>query len=447
MLLHPSRKEFAADVIKLAQKHGADLVAVSLGSATSYQIEVREQQIDLLKESSSSGIDISLSKDQKRSSISSNDLRLEILEPLIESMLQTLPYMDADPFYCLPDPQRQGTSDLDLGFVDPDFDQKSARYKLEQALVLEQKALSLDDRIRVEQSYYSDMTSYSLYADSNGFIGESRKTLCSVGVSTFVEDAGSGENTARKQTDGWYSCSRRGSELESLDSIAQKSVTRCLRKIGAQKPKSQEVPVVFCPEMAGSFFGTLASALMGDQVFRKNSFLAGRLETLIGSPQIHLVDNPHLYGRLGSRHFDSEGVLSQPLCLIENGVLKNFMLSTYSAKKLGKVTTGHAGGVSNLVLRPGSHTEMELIESIENGLYLTSMSGQGANIGTGDYSRGAQGLWIRDGKLAEPVNEFTIASTFMGVLKNIQMIADRPDQRSSILAPAFKVEKMAISGA
>jgi len=139
-------------------------------------------------------------------------------------------------------------------------------------------------------------------------------------------------------------------------------------------------------------------------------------------------------------------VQSKPLSLIEDGVLCNLMLSTYAANKLGLRSTGHSGGISNLVLQPGAYTEEELIESVEDGLYLTFLSGQGANITTGDYSRGGQGIWIRNGKLAEPVSEFTIASTFLEMLGNLTMLGKEVDTRSAILTPMFRIERMAISG-
>ena len=198
--------------------------------------------------------------------------------------------------------------------------------------------------------------------------------------------------------------------------------------------------------MAQSFLGKIASALMGENLFRNQSFLLNKLNETIADSNINLIDNPLLPGKLGSRHFDSEGVEAKPLILIENGVLKNYMLSTYSANKLGMISNGHSGGISNLILKFGKYTEEELIASVKNGLYLTSMTGQGANIVTGDFSRGGQGIWIRDGKFAEPVCEFTISGTFAEMLKNLKMIGNEIDERTSILTPAFKINKMTVSG-
>ncbi|MBF0279646.1 MAG: TldD/PmbA family protein [SAR324 cluster bacterium] len=440
-------KQLAKELIAAAQKMGADLVTVSVGCTRSFQVEARNQKIDLLKESGSSGVHMTVSKDKRRSSVTSNDLRMETLLPLLQSTVEILPYMSADEYYTPPNPSLQGRADVDLKCLDPKFEQYLSPEKIETTLLQEKQTLALDERLHTEQAYYSDLISEAVYADSNGFVDGYQKSLFTRGMSAFVEDKSeSSQNSARKQTDGWYSCTRFYETLEPIEKISEKTCERAIRKIGAIKPKSQEVPVVFSPEMARSFLGSITSAMMGDNIFRKQSFLVDRLHSQIANSCVQLKDDPLLPGKLGSRYFDSEGVKAAPLNLIKDGVLENYMYSTYSANKLKTQSNGYAGGISNVILEPGPYTEEELIASTKNGLYLTFMSGQGANLTTGDYSRGAQGIWIRDGKLAEPVNEFTIASTFLDMLNNINMIACEVDERSSILSPAFKVENMAIAG-
>ncbi|HIB93786.1 MAG TPA: TldD/PmbA family protein [Deltaproteobacteria bacterium] len=446
-------KTIAKDIIELAQKYGAEQVSVSLANSTSFQVDVREKKIESLQESGSSGIHLTVSKNKRRSTVSSNDLRIETLAPLILSTLQALPFMGEDEFYSLPDPKLQGRAPGNLEFLDPDFDKLCSEEKIKIALDLEQLSLKSDKRLRTDQSFYSDNISYMVHADSNGFLEGETKTLFSLGVSMIADDTESttnvtsnSTNVGRKQTDGWYSAARFHKNLTPSQEIVDQACRRTLRKLGAIKPASQEVPVVFSSEMAQSFLGKIASALMGENLFRKQSFLLNKLNESIADSKINLIDDPLLPGKLGSRHFDSEGVEAKPLVLIENGVLKNYMLSTYSANKLGMISNGHSGGISNLILKLGDYPEEELIASVKNGLYLTFMSGQGANIVTGDFSRGAQGIWIRDGKLTEPVSEFTIAGTFSEMLMNLRMIGSEVDERSSILTPAFKIDKMAVSG-
>ena len=445
-------KKIAKDVIDLALGYGTEQVSVSLAKSISFQVDVRENKIESLQESGSSGIHITISKNNRRSTVSSNDFREETLAPLIRSTLEALPYMGEDKFYTLPDPALQGRAPGDLEFLDPDYSKLSSGEKVKISLNLEALSLNTDQRLKTDQSFYSDSKSYVVHADSNGFLEGETKTLYSMGISMIADDIESksneseSTNVGRKQTDGWYSAVRFHKNLTSPEDIVEKARRRTLRKLGAVKPPSQEVPVVFSSEMAQSFLGKIASALMGENLFRKQSFLLNKLDESIANAKINLIDNPLLPGKLGSRHFDSEGVQAKPLVLIENGVLKNYMLSTYSANKLGMASNGHSGGISNLILKLGDYPEEELIASVKNGLYLTSMTGQGANIVTGDFSRGGQGIWIREGKLAEPVSEFTIAGTFAEMLNNLKMIGNEIDERSSILTPAFKIDKMMVSG-
>ncbi len=446
-------KTIAADMIALAKKLGAEQVSVSLANATAFQLEVLGQRIDALKEAVSSGIHLTISRKQRRSTVSSNDFRMETLEPLIRSTLEALPHMGEDPYFTLPDPDLQGRASGDLRLIDSEFEAETSAEKVEGLLKLEEEALNHDPRLSTEEAYYSDSISHTVHGDTNGFMEGCTKTLFSKGISMVADDeTPSAEgvpeswNTGRKQTDGWHTSARFRKNLSPNSELAGEAGKRTLRKLGAVKPKSCEVSVVFSAEMAQSFLGSLASAMMGENVFRKHSFLIDKLRLPIANQCLRLRDDPLIPGKLGSRHYDSEGVRARPLVLIENGILQHFMCSTYSANKLGMTSTGHAGGISNLLLVPGPYPEEELIASVREGLYLTSMSGQGVNITTGDYSRGGQGLWIRDGKLAEPVSEFTLAGTFMQMLKGISMIGSEVDERSTILAPAFKIDRMALSG-
>lgn len=446
-------KTIAKDIIDLAHQYGAEQASVSLANSTSFQVDVREKKIESLQESGSSGVHLTVSIKKRRSTVSSNDLRKETLAPLIRSTIDALPFMGEDEYYSLPDPKLQGRAAGNLEFLDPDFYSLTSEEKIKISFNLEKLTLNSDKRLRTEQTFYSDSISHIVHADSNGFLEGETKTLFSFGVSMVADDVnsassanGNSKNTGRKQTDGWYSAARFHNKLTPAEEIVDKACHRTLRKLGAVKPPSQEVPVIFSSEMAQSFLGKIASALMGENLFRKQSFLLNRLNESIADSKVNLIDNPLLPGKLGSRHFDSEGVEAKPLVLLENGVLKNYMLSTYSANKLGMTSSGHSGGISNLILELGEYPEEELIASVKNGLYLTYMSGQGANIVTGDFSRGAQGIWIRDGKLSEPVSEFTIAGTFPEMLNNLSMIGSEVDERSSILTPAFKIDRMAVSG-
>ena len=180
----------AREVIDLSLKQGAEQVSVSLANATSFQLEVRNQNIEALKEAGSSGIHVTLAKNQKRSTLSSNDFRLETLEPLIRSTLEALPLMGEDPFYTLPDPKLQGKAEIDLQFRDPNFEKMASTEKINELMLLEKEALSIDSRLQTEEISFSDSISYMVHGDSNGFLEGCSKTLCSQGVSMFAEDGG-----------------------------------------------------------------------------------------------------------------------------------------------------------------------------------------------------------------------------------------------------------------
>ena len=445
--MNTAHKQLVEDILKLAKTQGADTATIDLGVGSSFDVEVRKGEIETLSESQSSGLSMTVSKGGKRSSFSSNDLSLDSIQALLQSTLDALPYMETDEYYTLPNPKLQGKAETDLNLEDEQLACIPVADKIRCAKELEALALGQDSRLQCERAFFSNSHGYSIYGDSNGFLELTSGTHCSKGVFLWIDSPdASGENQGRKQSDGWYDSSRFYSKLDKNADIAQTAFSRTLRKLDAVKPKTCEVPVIFDRQTSRTFWRSVASALMGSALYRKQSFLLDCLNETIAEQSVCLYDNPLLPQRIGSRYFDGEGVKAQPMSLIENGILKNYMLSTYSANKLAMATTGHAGGYSNLMLKAGDTPEEELIASISDGLYMTSLKGQGINITTGDYSQGAEGLWIRNGKLAEAVCEMTIAGKLQEMLKNITMIACEVDNRSSICTPAFKLKKLAVSG-
>ena len=440
-------QQLVEDILKLAKKQGADIASVHLGVGSSLDIEVRQGEVDILSESQSSGVSVTVSRSGKRSSFSSNDLSLDSIQALLKSTMESLPHMQADEYYTLPDSQLQGKANVDLELEDIKLASIPVAEKIQCAKELETLALKKDYRLQCERAFFSDSSGYSIYGDSNGFLDITSATSCAKGLSLWIDSPDTnGENQGRKQSDGWYSSSRFYSKLENNTDIASKAIQRTLQKLDAIKPQTCEAPVIFDQQTSRSFWKSIASALMGGALYRKQSFLLDCLNQTIAESRICLYDDPLLPQKLGSRYFDGEGVTAKPLSLIENGVLKNYMLSTYSANKLDMITTGHSGGLSNLILQPGDATEQELVASISDGLYITSLKGQGTNITTGDYSQGAEGRWIRNGKFAESVCEITIAGKLQDMLKNISMIASEVEERSAIQTPAFKIQNLAISG-
>ncbi|HBA39060.1 MAG TPA: peptidase, partial [Deltaproteobacteria bacterium] len=257
------------------------------------------------------------------------------------------------------------------------------------------------------------------------------------------------------QRDYWYSSQRKFSRLESPESVGRKAAARVLRRLGARKIKTREVPVVFEPEIAATLLRHLSGALSGYSLYKGASFLIGKLGDKIASELITVVDDGTIPAALGSKPFDGEGLPTGRKTVVEKGVLQSYLLDTYSGRKLGYPSTGNAArsvgeppGVAptNFYLSPGSYSPEKIIASVEEGFYVTELIGFGVNLVTGDYSRGAAGIWIEKGELTYPVEEVTIAGNLKEILLNIEMVGNDLEMRDRICAPTVKISRMTVAG-
>ena len=257
------------------------------------------------------------------------------------------------------------------------------------------------------------------------------------------------------QRDAWYAVNRKFARLESPESVGREAARRALRRLGARKISTRRAPVVFDPEMAASLLGNLCSAANGYALYKGASFLIGMLGEQVAPEHVTISDDGRMPDGLGSRPFDGEGLPTRKTVVVERGVLKSYLLDTYSGKKLGLASTGNAArgvgdspsvGPTNFYLAPGVTTPAEIIKSVKQGLYVTELIGFGVNMVTGDYSRGASGMWIENGELAYPVEEVTIAGNLKQMFKDIDMIADDLRFRSRIASPTIKIAGMTIAG-
>jgi PmbA protein len=263
------------------------------------------------------------------------------------------------------------------------------------------------------------------------------------------------------QRDGWWSSARRLADLESPESIGREAARRALRRLGARRVLTQRVPIVFAPEVAGSLIGSVFEAASGDAIWRGASFLAGRLGERIAAPSLAIIDDnamllPTGVGGFGTSPFDGEGLPSRRTAVVENGVLRSYLLNTYTARKLGLKSTHNASrglagtpgiGCGNLYLEPGTLTPEEILAGIPAGLYVTSLMGFGVNVVTGDYSRGATGLWIENGTLTHAVEEVTIAGNLAEMLLNVTAIGNDLVFRGAVASPTLRIDGMTIAGA
>jgi len=257
------------------------------------------------------------------------------------------------------------------------------------------------------------------------------------------------------QRDYWFSVARSLNRLESPEDVGKVAAQRALRRLGARKVKTQQVPIIFDPLVANSILGHIFEGVNGDSVYRGASFLAGKLGEKIAASQVTVIDDGTMVGGFGTSPFDGEGIPTRRTVVIENGVLKSYVLNTYTAKKLGLQTTGNASrglagtpgiGPGNYFLQPGAKTPQQLIGDVKEGLYVTEFLGMGVNLVTGDYSRGASGLWISGGELTYPVEEITVAGNLKDMFLNISEIANDLEFRGSVASPTIRIDGLTVGG-
>lgn len=440
-------KKLAEWAIRSALSQGAETVEVALTGARNIEVNARKSAVENLNDSSSSSIAINLSIDGRKAKVTSSELVEESIARLIGDGIEIARLMGKDEFFGLPDEKELGVTDSELGIFSQEVMDVEADRMIETALRLEKIACGMDSRIISDRAWASSTVEQFVFANSLGFCEHFGKTYSSIGISCAAEEeARRGENIGKKQSSYWYSQSVSPSGLESVEDVARKAVGRTLRKLGAVRPRTCEVPVVFDPVTARALLSHLAVAVNGGKIYNKTSFLVGKKGDEIGSAHVTIYDDPLLVGRIGSRPFDGEGVRSRKNTVIDRGRLSTYLMNSYQARKLGERTTGNAGGTSNFYLKPGSLTPQELISSVDAGLYLTYLIGPGVNTVTGDFSQGAHGVWIEKGELAYPVDEFTVTGIFQEMLLGISAVASDIDWNSSIAAPTIKIENLTVSG-
>ncbi|MCS6927127.1 MAG: metallopeptidase TldD-related protein, partial [Candidatus Binatia bacterium] len=349
----------------------------------------------------------------------------------------------------LPAPEELATEIPDLDLADSTVE-LSVEEQIALAREAEAAALSFDPRItNSEGAEFTHHDREILYANSLGFLGRYRATSFSLSVVPVAHQNGA------MQRDYWYSSHRKFRNLEPTTEVGRKAAARTIRRLGARRVRTQQAPVVFDPETAASLLRHIAAAVCGSALYRKTSFLLDQLGKQIAAPCVSIEDDARIPSALGSKPFDGEGLPTRRTTIIEDGRLVSYLLDTYSARKLGYKSTGSASrsfadaptaGPTNFFLHPGTTSPEEIIRSVRSGLYVTELSGFGVNLVTGDYSRGAVGLWIENGELAYPVEEITIAGNLREMLQNIEVIGHDLTLRGPIAAPTLKIGRMTIAG-
>jgi PmbA protein len=439
----------AADIIELARRRGAESAEVFLWHKREFSVVVRLGQIETLREATSCGLSLRVLIGGRQASVSGSDLNPQQISSLIEDAIEMARATSADELAGLPEPEQLATSIPELELYDPAIESLSAQQKIELAMRAEAAARETSDKIiNSEGSSFSSTVGLIILANSAGFAGSYRTSVCSLSVAPVAS------NGDRMQRDYWYDMKRKLCELESPEHIGRKAAERTIRKLGARAVPTQKVPIVFEANMAGELLSSLFQAVSGEAISRKASFLVGQLNERVAPEKLTIIDDGTMRGRLGSRPFDGEGLESRRTAVIRNGMLESYLLNTYTARKLKLESTANATpsvsgppgiGPTNFFIEPGPHRPEEIIRSVPRGFYVTELLGFGVNIVTGDYSRSAAGLWIENGQLAFPVQGVTVAGNLKDMLKGIEMIGNDLDFRGQIASPTLLIAEMTVS--
>lgn len=445
--------ELGHSVVDRATAAGADVAEAGVHSGSHLSVKVRMGEPELVEEAGSRALGLRVMVGQRVASTYTSDLSEEGQRTLIEDALELARLSEADAFAGPPEPSDLSSESQwkDLDTFDDAVSRISADEALDRALRGERAAFDFDPRIsNSEGASFTRARGVSALVTSGGFVGSDYGTYASIVVNPVADDEG-----GKKRSGYHWSASRHYADLEESRAVGEEAARRTIAQLGAKKLPTQELPVVFDKDSARSILGLFAGCILGGSIWRKSSYLIDRVGTRVASDLVDIVDDPLLPRAPGSRAFDGEGLLSRSTTVVESGVLKSYLMDTYSARKLGLKSTGSAsrspsGGISssssNLILKASSQSRDELIADTRHGLYVTGMMGFGFNAVTGDFSRGASGFLIEDGKLSHPVSEITISLNLDQLLQRIDAVADDLDQRTAVASPTFRVSSMTLAG-
>jgi len=455
-LTNPDLETLAAKVVALAMKAGASDAEAVAREGDEFSVNVRMGQVETLKESGSRGLGLRVFLGKRSASTSTSDLTPEGVRQLVDGALALAKVTEEDTFAGLPETSEFGALTEDLHLFHEDVYSLPGSERIEWARRAEAAALAVDPRLtNSDGGSFDAATGSMVLANSRGFVGGYRSSYAGVAAAPLAVDV-----NGSMQRDGWWSSARRLADLESPESIGKEAARRTLRRLGARRVATQRVPIVFAPEVAGSLLGSVFEAASGDSIWRGASFLAGKLGEEIAASNLTIIDDhtmllPTGMGGFGTSPFDGEGLPTQRTVVVEAGVLRNYLLNTYTARKLGMKSTHNASrglagtpgiGCGNLYLEPGTLTPEQIIADVHAGLYVTGLMGFGVNVVTGDYSRGATGLWIENGMLTHAVEEVTIAGNLVEMLRNVTAIGNDLEFRGAVASPTLRVDGMTIAG-
>ncbi len=426
-------------LLERARAHGAEQAEAGIQAATGLTASVRMGEVDTLEYHRDKECTLTVFINQAQGSATTTDFSEASLEAAAEKACLLARQTSPDPANGLADPERLATEIPDLDLDHPvELEPQEA---IARAQACEEAARGVDARIRnSEGGEFSWLRARLAYANSHGFSGAYTATHFGVSAAVIATD------DQAMQRDFWFASACDLADLEDPEAVGWRCGQRAVRRLGARPLNTTKVPVLYEGPAAASLLGHLVSAVRGSNLYRGASFLQGQAGERIFAPGITVREEPLRRKGLGSAPFDAEGVATQDRRLVDDGVLTDYCLDSYSARKLGWETTGNAGGVHNLYLVPGQHSPEELLREMGTGLLVTELIGFGVNNVTGDYSRGAAGFWVENGEIAFPVEEITVAGHLKTMYADIVAVGNDLEMRSNVCSPSLLIGEMTVAG-
>jgi len=428
------------EALAIAKKLGVDEAEVALGKTSGSAVNTRMGEVENVEFNLDGGMGISVYINQCKGSASTSDLSSEAIASTVKAAIDIAKYTSQDPFAGLLDKDCLETAPLDLDLYHPSSGNTDELLAL--AKQCEDIALSSDARIvNSDGAAVNSHSSLRVYGNTNGFLhsyGSTRHSLSCVLIAQQDDDM---------QRDYSYTSGRDMADLLSAQWVAEEAAKRSLSRLGATKIATQESPVLFAPEVASGLFGHLVSAISGTSIYKKSTFLLDRLDTQIFPDWMEISEQPHIIKGIASSPFDQEGGKTIERDIVADGVLQTYLLTGYAARKLKMQSTGHTGGIHNWFVKSNGLDLAGLFKEMGSGFFVTELMGQGVNMVTGDYSRGASGFWIENGVIAYPVHEVTIAGNLKEMFMGIEAVGSDVDPRSSLKTGSILINKMKIAGA
>ena len=426
-------------VLSRCRKLGADAAEADVNTGHGLSVNVRMGQVETIERQRDKGLGVTVYMDGCKGSASTSDFSAKALESTVSAAGTIARYASRDDCAGLIDPAYLAAEIPDLDLCHEwDITPEAA---IDLAIECESSARSVDQRLtNSDGAMVATYAGSHLYGNTHGFINGWDWSSHNIDCTVIAEENG------RMQRDGWHTKARDRRDLENVERIGREAARRTLSRLNARKLSTRSAPVIFEAPVARGLFSAFIGAISGGALYRRASFLLDKLGEQVFAPQVQLEEQPHLPKQLGSAPFDNDGMATQRKHLVRDGVLESYVLSAYSARKLGMNPTGNAGGVHNLVVQTGEQDLDALIRQMDTGLLITDMIGFGVNQVTGDYSRGASGFWVERGEIQYPVEEITVAANLKDMFKNIVNIGNDVDNRGNVKTGSVLIENMTIAG-